>query len=296
MEIILSGGTGFIGTHLLRHFSNKPYQITLVTRSRSDLPYSHVKQVTWEEIEQQPQQLEKHDAWINLAGASINQRWNPEAREKILQSRISTTRNVAQCIGQLHQPPKVMINGSAIGIYGHSLSKTFDETTELPDPDDFLAMVVQDWEKESRFIPAQRVIQLRTGLVLGKDGGALPPMLLPFRLGLGGRIGSGKQWMSWIHIDDLVRLIEHCIVNTEMSGAVNATAPQPVRNEEFTKALAKAMNRPHLTLVPGILLRLIFGEMAGLLLKGQRVLPKKALRHHFSFNYPRIDNALESLV
>jgi len=295
MRIAISGGTGFIGGHLIAHFKKRGDELILISRSASGHAYAGVQTVTWSEIEHSPRYLEGIDAWINLAGSTINQRWSETAKRQILSSRLKTTAAVASALKALQNKPPVVVNASAMAIYGTSETHTYDEFSPAH-ADDFLAEVVKEWEEAADRIPAERIVKIRTGLVLGTDGGAFPKMALPFKFGAGGRIGSGSQWMSWIHIADMVALIDACIRNDEISGPVNATAPHPVRNREFAQTLGGVLRRPHFMPVPAFALKLILGELSMLLLEGQRVLPRKLLEHEFQFRYPTLEEALLDLT
>ncbi|MBV6714286.1 TIGR01777 family oxidoreductase [Paenibacillus chitinolyticus] len=295
MRIAISGGTGFIGGHLIAHFKKRGDELILISRSASGHAYAGVQTVTWSEIEHNPRYLEGTDAWINLAGSTINQRWSETAKRQILSSRLKTTAAVASTLKALQNKPPVVVNASAMAIYGTSETHTYDEFSPVR-ADDFLAEVVKEWEEAADRIPAERIVKIRTGLVLGTDGGAFPKMALPFKFGAGGRIGSGSQWMSWIHIADMVALIDACIHNEDISGPVNATAPHPVRNREFAQTLGSVLRRPHVLPVPAFALKLVLGELSMLLLEGQRVLPRKLLEHEFQFRYPTLEEALLELT
>jgi hypothetical protein len=298
MRIAIAGGSGFIGTHLVKDWRKKKYDILVITRNctkvKKQFPFASC--ATWDEIAKDSQALEGIDALVNLAGESINSgRWTAERKQSILLSRVETTQRIAAAVGKLTEKPRVVINGSAIGIYGQSDTARFDEDSKAIG-DDFLAQVSRQWEEEADRIPAPRLVKIRTGLVMGADGGAFPKMALPYRLFTGGRVGGGRQWHSWIHIVDYVRLINFCIENEAIEGAVNATAPNPVTNNEFGRSLARQMHRPHWLPVPGFVLGLVLGEMSELLLEGQHVTPKRALEQGFVFHYPNIDRANQDLV
>jgi len=201
---------------------------------------------------------------------------------------------VARLVEQLREKPEVVVNASGISIYGTSETDTYDETSP-PRVVDFLSGVVEKWEQAIDGIQSPRVIKLRVGIVLGRDGGAFPKMAIPYKLGVGGRVGSGRQWLSWIHIEDMVRMIDFCIRNPRIRGPVNATAPNPVTYEEFGRTLGKIMRRPHYFPVPAALLKLVFGELSVLLLEGQKVIPRAVLEHGFDFRYPTIETALRQL-
>jgi uncharacterized protein (TIGR01777 family) len=295
MKVAIAGGTGFIGQHLVRELVRRGYEVVVISRSTRPVRQSGVSVLTWEELDREPQRLDGLYALVNLAGETINQRWTNAAKERILSSRIEATQAVARLVERLAHKPAVVVNGSAVGYYGMSETETFTEESR-PGARDFLAEVVARWEAEAEAIPTPRLVLLRTGVVFGREGGAFPKMALPYRLFIGGNVGSGRQWLSWIAVEDLVRLIAFCIETDRMAGPVNAVALQPVTNEQFGRTLGRVMKRPHWLPVPGFMMRLLFGEMADLLLKGQRVLPQKALANGFSFTYNTLEEALKELV
>lgn len=295
MKIAIAGGSGFVGSHLVRYFTAKNVDVILISRSERKETDGRTTTLTWGQLDDHRDELENLDALINLAGETINQRWTPAAKERIKRSRLDTTSKLAEITNALAQKPKVVINGSAIDIYGTSKTETFDERS-LTRGTGFLSGVVEQWENTADLFQSTRLVKLRTGLVLGKDGGAFPNMLLPYKLGVGGRLGSGRQWLSWIHIKDMVRLIEYCIQQGTISGPVNATAPHPVTNEQFGRTLAKTLHRPHWFPVPAFLLQALLGELAHLLLDGQKVIPKVLSDHGFVFAYPTTEEALKDLT
>lgn len=254
--------------------------------------------VSWDQVLREPDILGKPDAFINLAGATLNQRWTKRGKQTIIGSRLQTVSQTAELLRKLTHKPEVLIQGSAIGIYGTSLGETFDEGTET-EASDFLSRVAVSWENAADSITKQergmRLVKLRTGVVLGNEGGAYPLMKLPFLLGIGGKIGSGKQWLSWIHIEDMVSLILFCLQNPEIAGPINAVAPHPVTNEAFGRSLATVYRRPYGFPLPAFLLQTVLGERATLLLDGQRVLPHKALEAGFRFSFSELAPALQDL-
>ncbi|BAU28024.1 hypothetical protein DFP93_10199 [Aneurinibacillus soli] len=298
MHIAIAGGSGFIGAHLVKNWRKQGNQVTVISRScakvRSELPLTDC--VTWDELAAQPDRLDGVDAIVNMAGESIHSgRWTNERKQRILLSRVDTTQKIAALVEEMNRKPSVVINGSAIGVYGMSDEARFDEDS-LAAGSDFLAHVSGQWEAEADRIPVERLVKIRTGVVLGVEGGAFPKMAEPYKLFAGGRIGSGRQWLSWIHIDDYVRLLDFCLHTQNVSGVVNATAPHPVTNDEFGRALGQALRRPHLIPVPAFVLKLLFGEMAELLLSGQHVAPTRALAAGFTFKYPSVKLAVQDLV
>lgn len=293
MKVVIAGGTGFIGRHLTNALMIAGHQVIHLSRHSSDKGL--VTAVSWKQLNENPDALGEVDAVVNLAGESINQRWTSAAKQRILQSRTNATKAIATWINQMNRKPHVVVNGSAIGYYGQSLTTTFDESGTHQPGDDFLAHVCQQWEAGADLIQGVRVVKMRTGLVLARDGGALPKMAMPYALFAGGPVGSGKQWYSWIHIQDLVRLILFSIENEAIVGPVNGTAPNPETNDQFGRKLGRAMRRPHYAPVPSFVFKLLFGEMATLLLDGQRVVPQKALANHFQFDFPDLEQALANL-
>ena len=240
--------------------------------------------------------LEGCDAVIHLAGEPVGQRWTESTRERIRSSRVEGTRGLVQALEGLKRPPEVLISASAVGYYG---SRGDEILTESSAPaDDFLGQVCVEWEREA--IQAEklgmRVVRLRIAVVLSREGGALKRMLLPFRLGVGGKIGDGRQWMSWIHIDDLVALACFALATPALRGAVNAASPHPVTNAEFTRELAGALHRPAIFPVPKPALDLLFGEMASVVYASQRVIPEAAMASGFAFQFPTISAALRDLL
>jgi uncharacterized protein len=293
MKIAISGGSGFIGTHLIHYLLAKQYEILLITRTKKTNPQK-VACLTWDELDQDSQPLEKLDAWINLAGETINQRWTEAAKARIIDSRIRIIQHIADLLEKLQNKPKVIINSSAVGIYGTSDTEIFTESSTTRSTD-FLSEVVIQWEKATELFKGVRVVKLRTGLVLGMDGGPLPNMIMPYRFGVGGRVGKGTQWISWIHILDVVCLFEFCITTDQLSGAVNATSPNPVTMEQFGRTIAKVWHRNHLIPVPSFVLKLLFGEMSILVLEGQRVIPQVLIKHNYKFQFIELETALRQL-
>jgi hypothetical protein len=295
MKIAVMGGTGFIGGHLVEMYARNGCEVIVVSRSQQPSERPGVRMVTWDELERSAEPLEGADAFVNLSGESINQRWTNAAKERILNSRLTAADRVARLVDRLRDKPAVVVNASGISIYGTSETDVYDETCPARVVD-FLSGVVEQWERAIDRIQGPRVVKLRVGIVLGTDGGAFPKMALPYRLGVGGRIGTGRQWLSWIHIEDMVRVIDFCIRHDRIMGPVNATAPHPVTNDEFGRALGKALRRPHLFPVPAFLFKLLFGELSVLLLEGQKVVPRTLIDHGFEFRYPTIDQALRQLI
>jgi len=298
MRVAIAGGSGFIGKALTSALLKRGDEVCIITRgggARSSDLQPQVKFVTWDQLQRDPGKLEGIDAIVNLAGESINQRWNAAAKDRILRSRQRAAAQVAELLKALERKPSVVINASGISAYGISATEVFDEDSPTA-VTDFLSEIVREWEAAADTIPAERLVKLRIGLVLDRQGGAFPLMLLPYRLFAGGRVGSGKQGLSWIHIEDMVGLILHCLDNNEVHGPVNGSAPDPVTNDEFGRAVGRAFGRPHWFPVPAPMMRLLFGEMSTLLLDGQLAKPKKALQSGYSFRYPTVDSAMRQLA
>jgi uncharacterized protein (TIGR01777 family) len=241
-----------------------------------------------------PDDLAGCDAVVNLAGENIAQRWTTAAKRRIRESRVNGTRALVAAMRD--SPPKVLVSASAVGYYGSRGDEILTERSEAGG--DFLAQVCLEWEREAREAEklGVRVALLRFGMVLGGEGGALPRMLPPFKLGMGGRLGSGSQWMSWIHIADLCDLILFALRESAVSGALNAASPNPVTNADFTRVLASVLHRPALLSVPAFALKGMLGEMAQVLLASQRAVPDRALRAGFVFQHPEIGSALRNLL
>jgi len=239
--------------------------------------------------------LEGVDAVVHLAGEPVGQRWNDEVKNKIRESRTTGTRHLVQAMRAQSTPPGVLVCGSAIGYYGSRGDAVLTE--ESAPGSGFLADVCVAWEKEADAAESLgiRLVKLRTGMVLGANGGALAKMIPPFKAGMGGKMGSGDQWVSWIHVDDLVGIIQQAL-NSSMRGPVNGTAPNPVTNADFTKALGHALSRPAVVPMPAFTLKFMFGEMSEVMLASQRVLPKAAEAAGYAFRYPALEPALANVV
>jgi uncharacterized protein len=296
MRIAVLGASGFVGRHLLPALLADGHEVMAVTRNAARAQ-AHVAEgariIEWQGVGHEPRFLPAH-AVINLAGESVIGRWTAARKARLQDSRIAFTGAVVAALSGM--PPKVLINASAIGYFGtQQADKQLSE--DAPAGEDFLAELCVDWEETAATASRAgiRVVTPRIGLVLG-DGGALEKMLPAFRLGLGGRIGNGQQWTSWIHVDDLVRLIIFAIHRQDLRGPLNAVAPHPVRNAEFATCLGKVLHRPALLPVPGFALRLAFGEMSDILLCGQRAIPAASERAGFSFRFPHLQAALSDLL
>ena len=295
MNILITGGTGFIGSALCSRLLKNKHDITVLSRHPEKVKPSF-KAIT--EIEQLKDDA-IFDIVINLAGEAIaNKRWSNRQKQLISSSRLATTQKLIEFLSKVENKPKLLINGSAIGYYGINKTNNSIDETSVGD-DSFSSQLCQQWEAVA--LQAEglgiRTCLLRTGIVLGKGGGALSKMLLPFKLGLGGRIGHGKQWMSWIHLDDLVSIIMYCIEHNNLSGAINGTSPYPVTNQDFTKVLGKVLKRPTIVPMPDVFVKLIMGQMGEeLLLAGKKILPVKILDAGYIFQYEKLENALKNVV
>ena len=306
MKIVVAGGTGFLGRPLTAALVQDGHEVVVLTRVSSDSsPASSANAGAARGVEWNPNgeagswasEIEHAQAVINLAGESIaGKRWTAAHKQRILDSRLQATRSLTAAIRAAAAPPAVFVSGSAVGYYGPRGDEP--ATEESPAGSDFLARVCEQWEQEALRAASDRtrVVRIRTGLVLEKDGGALPEMLPPFRFGVGGPIGSGRQYWPWIHRDDWIALVRWTMATPAVDGAINATAPHPVTNAVFARALGRAMHRPALLPAPGFALRLLLGEMAdALLLSGQNAVPAKATRGGFTFRYNQVDEALAAI-
>jgi uncharacterized protein len=298
VKIVIAGGTGFLGRPLTRRLVADGHDVVTLTRSAGSGPPGRA--VVWSPdgaAGPWATAIDGADTVVNLAGEPIaGRRWSPSHKQEILDSRIRATRSLAAAIAHASRPPSVFVSGSAVGYYGPLGDDVAVETTGAGT--DFLAQVCRQWEAEATRAESSRtrVVCIRTGLALERDGGALPPMLPPFKFGVGGPVGSGRQYWSWIHRTDWIDLVRWAIRTDAASGALNATAPVPVRNAEFAHALGRALHRPSFMPAPAIALRLVLGEMAdALLLSGRRAVPATAETLGFSFTYPRLDEALAAI-
>lgn len=300
MKIAIAGGSGLIGSKLTDHFISRGDTIYILTRNAANKPVkSHVHYVEWLNEQSHPEeQLEGISAFINLAGESIGSgRWTQKRKIDILQSRINATRSVIQLLSKLQKKPDVLINASAIGYYGHSETEVFTEESEPLKPN-FLSDVVKKWESEARAAShlGVRVVFARLGIVLDKKEGALQQMILPYKWFAGGTVGSGKQWLSWIHIDDVIGMIQFAMDYEDIYGPFNLTNPTPVQMKEFGKTIASVLNRPHWIPAPSFALKRLLGEMSSLVLEGQKIKPEKALSLHYPYLYRSLEDALRNLL
>ena len=297
MKIAITGGTGFVGEELTRLLLDRGDEVYILTRKPKNAA-DKVTYVKWLSKDAVPErQLEGIDAFVNLAGASINDgRWSEEQKKLIYTSRMDATNELLRIIRKLDKKPKVLVNASAVGIYPPSETTTYTEASaDLGS--DFLAQTVRDWEILASRAEEDglRVACGRFGIILGKDEGALPLMALPYKLFAGGTVGSGKQWLSWIHVKDVARALAFALDNDQLSGAFNVTAPNPKQMKDFGKEIAHALGRPHWIPVPSFALKTALGDKSQLVLKGQRVLPTVLEQYGFQFKYPNLRSALADI-
>jgi uncharacterized protein (TIGR01777 family) len=296
MRILVTGSTGLVGSALVSFLTKSGHGVTRLTRSKNfsgDKLGESVAYWNPNAKNMDSAALEGHDAVVHLAGENVAGLWTQEKKNKIRKSRVEGTRLLSQSLAELGKPPGVLVCASAIGYYGNRGDEILTE--ESDSGEGFLAEVCREWEEacEPALEKGIRVVNLRTGLVLSPEGGALKTMLTPFRLGVGGTIGSGNQYISWISIDDMVGVIHHAINQENLNGPVNSVAPNPVTNREFAKTLARVLGRPSFLSVPEFALRLLTGEMAEeMLLASTRALPKKLLDTGYKFRYPELEKAL----
>lgn len=296
MKVLISGSHGLVGSTLIKSLESDGHEVVRLVRH----PPTGASEIEWS-----PQRysialarLEGFDAVIHLAGESIAEgRWNEEKKRRIRESRVKGTRLLSDSLANIKHPPKSFLCASAIGYYGNRGDEILTESS--PPGDDFLAEVCVEWEKASEEAVQKgiRTVNLRFGIILDSKGGALAKMLPPFRMGVGGKIGTGRQWMSWIALDDVVGAIKRALTNETLSGPVNFVAPNPVTNREFTKTLGKVLSRPTLFSIPAFGARLAFGEMAdALLLSSQRVEPERLKKAGYQFRYSELKGALRHVL
>lgn len=302
MKVVIAGGSGFLGQALCRKLAENDHELVILTRGSSRMD-GKVRYVTWPAADgpgQWREEINGAGAVINLAGANLaDKRWTHHRKEELHASRVTPTRALVSAIRDASVRPPVLLSGSAIGFYGGvpEGGPEFDESG--PPGSDFLATLVVDWEAEAHAADALdcRVVLIRTGIVLSRDGGALQKLITPFKFYVGGPLGTGRQVMSWIHLEDWVSLVAWLTGYPSAAGAYNCTAPNPATNAELSKALGQALGRPSWLRVPGFALRILIGEMAAVaLLAGQRVIPRRALDAGFSFRYPDLSSAMRSAV
>ncbi len=301
----VTGATGLIGPRVIGALQAGGAEVSVLSRDRkraakrlADAGLQPVQAFTWDLMSEPAptEALEGRDAVVHLAGENIAQRWNDESKRAIRETRVTGTRNLLAGLEQTSARPAALVSSSGVGYYGAHGEEPLDE--EAPAGSDFLARICVDWESEASKASAlgMRVAIVRTGVVLDKHGGALEKMLPPFRLGVGGSVAGGRQFISWIHRDDLAELIATAARDERWSGAINATAPEPVSNRDFSRALGRALKRPALLPVPGLALQVLYGEMAEIVTEGARVVPAKALVLGFQFAHADLAEALSSAI
>lgn len=304
MKIAVTGATGLVGSRLVEKLNQEGHQILVLTRNPSKaqrvFPASafnnlEIVQYTPTQSGEWQKSISGCDGVVNLAGEPIGERWSPQKKQGIMDSRQLGTRKLVEAIAMAESKPKVLVSGSAIGYYGTSETKAFKETS--PAGNDFLAQVCQNWEAEAQKVTESgvRLVILRIGIVLA-NGGALGKMIGPFKMFAGGPIGSGQQWFSWIHRDDLVNLIYQGLQDSNMSGVYNATSPNPVRMSQLCQTLGEVMNRPSWLPVPDFVLEILLGDGAVVVLEGQQVIPTKTQSTGFSYQYANLKPALTEVV
>lgn len=297
MKILITGSSGLVGSALASFLTSGGHEVTSVVRRK---PCAGKNEIRWDGVDwvEDVVHFEGYDAAVHLAGESIAAgRWTPARKAKILDSRVNSTQLLADTLSRLSRPPKVLMCASAVGFYGDRGSEVLTEESKAGEG--FLAEVCSEWERAAH--PAHekgiRVVHGRFGVILSAAGGALSKMLTPFRMGVGGVVGSGRQYMSWIAIDDVVGAIHHAIVTESLSGAVNVTAPAPVTNDQFTKSLGRVLGRPVVIPMPAFAARLAFGEMADeLLLASQRAEPRKLIDSGYQFRFAELEAALRHVL
>jgi uncharacterized protein len=297
MKILISGASGLTGTALVSMLRGQEHNVTRLVRPGGA---ASAGDIVWDPMSAtiDVSAMEGMDAVVHLSGASIAQgRWTPARKAVIRSSRIDTTRVLVDALASLRQKPRVFVSASAIGCYGDRGDEILTESSTIGT--DFLALAVRDWEAEATRaeVSGIRTVMLRFGVILAREGGALPQMLMPFKFGLGGRLGSGRQWMSWIALEDAVGIICSAMSNENLAGPLNAVAPNPLTNADFTRVAAAVLHRPAIFAAPAFALRIALGEMAdGLLLASQRVMPERLLAAGYAFRLPEIESALRSIL
>jgi uncharacterized protein len=298
MKIVIAGGSGFIGQTLTQLLLNEGHSVVILTRKEKKSS-GKIEYVRWLDEGASPEkEIGNADAFINLAGVSINDgRWSKSHQKQIYESRMKATDELLRIVSLLPAKPSVLVNASAIGIYPSSKNAIYTENS-LETATDFLGQTVRDWENKAQQVEkySVRAVFMRFGVVLGKGEGALPLMAMPYRLFVGGKVGSGEQWVSWVHITDVVRAILFAITSNHVSGPINVTAPTPLRMNEFGKCIGSTLHRPHWLPVPSFAMKMVLGQKSALVLEGQHVVPKVLQENGFEFKFPTLRSALEDLL
>jgi uncharacterized protein len=297
VNLTMTGASGLIGRKLLKNLGGAGHKLTVLSRHAGTNVPPNVTVAVWDPVKGPAPEsaLRGAGAVVHLAGEPVGQRWNDEVKRRIRESRVTGTRNLVETLRKMAEPPRILVSASAIGYYGSRGDEVLREDS-VPG-NGYLAEVCEAWEREAEAAVALgiRVVRIRIGIVLDAKGGALHQMLPPFRMGVGGRLGDGRQWMSWIHLEDLVAMFQYVLENP-VSGAWNGAAPAAVSNADFTRALASALHRPAIFPVPVFALKLLFGEMSEVLMGSQRVLPAAAEASGFRFRFPELAGALENVL
>ncbi|MGM9948834.1 MAG: TIGR01777 family oxidoreductase [Lysinibacillus sp.] len=296
MKVAIAGGTGLVGSRLCDMLKKRGDEVVVLTRSESKM-IDGIPHVKWLNGEKPEAMLEGIDAFVNLAGVSLNEgRWSEERKKAIYNSRMESTEEVLRIIHSLAAKPEVLVNASAVGIYPTSTRSVYTEQSE-EQATDFLGATVADWEQKANLARESgvRVCLTRFGVILGRDGGALPLITLPYQLFVGGTVGSGEQWLSWIHVDDVCRAIIHAMETPELDGPINFTSPNAKRMKHFGRTVGRTLNRPHWLPVPSIALKLALGEKSQLVLEGQYVVPEKLLASGYRFQFASLEDAIIDL-
>jgi uncharacterized protein (TIGR01777 family) len=297
MKIVIAGGSGFVGQKLADNLLTKGHEIIILSRRDSHVD-GNVRYIKWLKEGTNPEdEIISADAFVNLAGVSINEgRWTAKHRKQIHASRMEATDELLRIISALQTKPVLLVNASAIGIYPASEDNVYTEES-MDYADDFLGQTVTDWEKRAALVESEgiRAVFMRFGVILGINGGALPLMVLPYKLFAGGTVGSGNQWVSWVHLEDVARAITFAIDNKNLHGPVNVTSPFPKRMKYFGKTIGSVLNRPHWIPVPSFIMTVALGKKSALVLEGQHVLPEKLLNNGFTFQFPTLESALNDL-
>lgn len=296
LNVFIFGGSGFVGQHAAKVLQAHGYSVFIASRAPHRVRYGEPVVYQRDKLHDLLQTQQTPYALVNLAGESIHAgRWTARRRRRILDSRVELTQSLTEAIQSAPLPPAALVNASAVGYYGYSLTSQFTE--DSPPGGGFLSDVTRQWEAEAAKVRAgTRVVLARLGMVLGNDGGALPQMLLPYKLFVGGRMGSGRQWVSWIHVDDVAHGIKASLERSDLEGPINFVSPQPVTMNDFGRTLGQVMHRPHWLPVPSWALRAGLGQMSEIVLAGQKVLPVKLQAAGYSFLHPSLSAALQDLL
>lgn len=298
MKIVIAGGTGFIGRKLTDTLLALGHKLVILTR-KERLSTENVTYVKWLQAGALPEEkIGVADAFINLAGVSINEgRWSKNHQKQIYESRMEATEELVRIITSMAIKPSVLVNASAIGIYPPSEEAVYTEAS-IEQANDFLGKTVSDWEKKAQLVEIHnvRTTFMRLGVVMGKEGGALPLMAIPYKMFVGGTVGTGKQWVSWVHVTDVIRALVFALEKKDLCGPINVTSPSPTRMQDFGKTIARVLHRPHWFPAPTFAMKLALGQKSALVLEGQHVLPNVLLENGFEFSFPELERALRDLL